>query len=118
MTGLSMGEFQSFYIKLNRLDKFAWIGGFISSGQMQQGIEFSKLYNSVWADINVFNKKAKLMFISIGSEESASIHETETDFSDAMKQTVKYVFYESPGTSHKWLTWRRYLNQFAQLLFK
>jgi Trm5-related predicted tRNA methylase len=28
------------------------------------------------------------------------------------------VFYQSPGTAHEWLTWRRSLYQFAQLLFK
>jgi len=104
---------------LNNLDKFAWIGGFSGSGQMQQGTEFSKLYNGVWSDISAFNKKAKLVYISTGSEESASMHKTVTDFRDAMKQAgVNYVFYESPGTSHEWLTWRRSLNQFAQLLFK
>ena len=119
MTGLSMGGFQSFYVTLNNLDKFAWIGGFSGSGQMQQGTEFSKLYNGVWADVKAFNKKVKLVYITTGSEESASMHKTVTDFRDAMKQAgVNYVFYESPGTSHEWLTWRRSLNQFAQLLFK
>jgi hypothetical protein len=28
------------------------------------------------------------------------------------------VWFESPGTAHEWLTWRRDLNQYAQLLFK
>jgi enterochelin esterase family protein len=31
---------------------------------------------------------------------------------------IKYGYYESPGTAHEWLTWRRSLYQFAQLLFK
>jgi hypothetical protein len=26
---------------------------------------------------------------------------------------VKHVYYESPGTGHEWLTWRRSLHQFA-----
>ena len=119
MTGLSMGGFQSFYITLNNLDKFAWIGGFSGGGQLQQGSDFSKLYNGVWSDVSAFNKKVKLVYISTGSEESASMHKTVTDFRDAMKTAgVKHVFYESSGTSHEWLTWRRSLNQFAKLLFK
>jgi hypothetical protein len=36
----------------------------------------------------------------------------------AQSDGIKYVFYQSPGTSHEWLTWRRDLEQFAQLLFK
>jgi glycosyltransferase involved in cell wall biosynthesis len=31
---------------------------------------------------------------------------------------IKHVYYESPGTDHEWLTWRRSLNEFAPLLFK
>jgi enterochelin esterase family protein len=34
------------------------------------------------------------------------------------KQGIKYVYYESPGTAHEWLTWRRSLHQYASLLFK
>jgi enterochelin esterase-like enzyme len=33
------------------------------------------------------------------------------------KQGIKNVYYESQGTAHEWLTWRRDLFQFAQLLF-
>ncbi len=31
---------------------------------------------------------------------------------------IKTTFYESKGTAHEWLTWRRDLYQFAPLLFK
>ena len=34
------------------------------------------------------------------------------------KQGIKYVYYESPETAHEWLTWRRALYQYAQLLFR
>jgi len=30
---------------------------------------------------------------------------------------TKHIYYESPGTDHEWLTWRRSLNEFAPLLF-
>ncbi len=33
------------------------------------------------------------------------------------KAGIKHVYYESPGTSHEWLTWRRCLHEFAPLLF-
>ena len=33
------------------------------------------------------------------------------------KAGVKNIYYESPGTAHEWLTWRRDLYQFALLLF-
>jgi hypothetical protein len=34
------------------------------------------------------------------------------------KLGVRHVFYESPGTSHERLTWRRHLNDFAPRLFR
>ena len=34
------------------------------------------------------------------------------------KAGIKHVYYESPGTSHEWLTWRRCLHEFAPLLFR
>jgi len=119
MTGLSMGGFQSFYVTLNNLDKFAYIGGFSGAGQMQQGVEFSKLYNSVWADVNAFNKKVKLMYLSTGLAEPERMYQTVNNFHKELEKAgIKHVYYESPGTAHEWLTWRRSLNQFASLLFK
>jgi len=118
MTGLSMGGFQSFYITLNNFDKFAWIGGFSGGGQLQ-GDDFSKLYNGVWADKNAFNKKLKLMYISTGLEESAQMHATVFNFhTELEKYGIKHTYFESEGTAHEWLTWRRSLNQFASMLFK
>lgn len=34
------------------------------------------------------------------------------------KLGVKHFYYESPGTGHEWLTWRRSLRQFAPMLFR
>jgi len=34
------------------------------------------------------------------------------------KAGVRYIYYESPGTGHEWLTWRRDLCEFAPRLFK
>jgi enterochelin esterase-like enzyme len=119
MTGLSLGGFQSFHVTLNNLDKFAYIGGFSGAGQMKQGVEFSKLYNGAWADVNAFNKKVKLMFVSTGTAEPERMYQTVNNFHKELEKAgIKHVYYESPETSHEWLTWRRALNQFARLLFK
>jgi enterochelin esterase-like enzyme len=119
MTGLSLGGFESFYITLHNLDKFSYIGGFSGAGQMQQGVEFSKLYDGAWTDVNSFNKKVKLMYLSTGLTESEMMHQTVYNFHKELEKAgIKHIYYESPGTAHEWLTWRRSLNQFASLLFK
>ena len=38
---------------------------------------------------------------------------------EALEQTDNnLLYYESPGTSHEWLTWRRCLHEFVPLLFQ
>ena len=40
-------------------------------------------------------------------------------FSEQLTQAgIKNVYYESPGTAHEWLTWRRCFKEFAPLLFR
>ena len=40
-------------------------------------------------------------------------------FSDALTHDgIHNVYFESPGTAHEWLTWRRCLNDFAPRLFR
>jgi enterochelin esterase-like enzyme len=118
MAGLSMGGFQSFQIALTNTDKFAYVGGFSGGGMLQPGDDFSKMYNGVWADANAFNQKMKLVYLSIGTTEPANMYQTVNSFhTELEKAGIKHVYYESPGTSHEWLTWRRSLNQFASLIF-
>lgn len=119
MAGLSMGGFQSFQIAMSNIDKFAYVGGFSGGGLIQQDNEFSKMYNGVWADVNAFNQKMKVIYLSIGTDEPANMYQTVNSFHKEMEKTgIKHVYYESPGTSHEWLTWRRSLYQFAGLIFR
>jgi len=54
-----------------------------------------------------------------GTEEPAQMHAGIVRLHDAFTEAnIKHVFYESPGTSHEWQTWRRDLNDFAPRLFR
>jgi enterochelin esterase-like enzyme len=119
MAGLSMGGMQTFTTTLANLDKFAYIGGFSgSSGGPGRGggtWEPKTASGGVYADPAAFNKRVKVLFLGIGSVEGPG---TKT-FSDALtKAGINNVYFESPGTAHEWLTWRRCLNDFAPRLFK
>ncbi|HWC97365.1 MAG TPA: alpha/beta hydrolase-fold protein [Candidatus Sulfopaludibacter sp.] len=115
MAGLSMGGMQSFLTVLGNLDKFAYLGGFSGSSGGRGGFDPKTADNGVYADPAAFNKKMKLLFLGIGSVEGPG---TKT-FSEALaKAGIHNVYFESPGTAHEWLTWRRCLNDFAPRLFK
>jgi len=116
MAGLSMGGMQTFLTTLGHLDKFAYIGGFSGSTGGRGGTFDPKTSNhGVFADAEAFNKKVKLLFLGIGSVEGPGTK----NFSDQLsKAGIKNVYFESPGTAHEWLTWRRCLNDFAPRLFR
>jgi enterochelin esterase-like enzyme len=115
MAGLSMGGFQTFSTTLANLDKFAYIGGFSGSTGGRGSFDAKTSDGGVFADAPAFNKKVKLLFLGIGSEEGPGTKA----FSDQLtKAGIENVFYESPGTAHEWLTWRRCFKEFAPRLFQ
>ena len=120
MAGLSMGGMQTFQITLGNLDKFAWIGGFSGSGGGMGGpFDAKTAYNGVLADAAAFNKRVKLVWIGIGKKEPERMYASVHSFHETLTQAgIEHVYYESPGTSHEWLTWRRDLYEFAPRLFR
>jgi enterochelin esterase family protein len=115
MAGLSMGGAQTFGTALAHLDKFAYIGGFSGSSGGGPGFDPKTTSGGVYADASAFNKKVKLLFLGIGGAEGPNTR----NFSDQLtKAGIANVYYESPGTAHEWLTWRRCFSEFAPRLFQ
>jgi len=115
MAGLSMGGFQTFTTALANLDKFAYIGGFSGSSGGRGGFDPKTSNDGVFADAAAFNKKVKVLFLGIGSEEGPGTKA----FSEQLTQAgINNVFFLSPGTAHEWLTWRRCFKEFAPRLFR
>jgi enterochelin esterase-like enzyme len=115
MSGLSMGGMVTTQITFSNLDKFGYIGCFSGGPRIAATDDLKTVYNGVFADPATFNKKVKLFFISNGSVEGNSAKDASEILKKAGINNV--VFYQSPGTAHEWLTWRRSLHEFAQLLF-
>ena len=120
MAGLSMGGMQTFQITLKHLDLFAYLGGFSGGGGGFGGVPFDPktAHGGVMADADEFNKKVRLVWLGIGTAEPQRMYEGIKNYHEALEKAgIKHVYYESPGTSHEWLTWRRCLHEFAPLLF-
>ena len=102
------------------VDKFSYIGGFSGAGGGFGGgvIDVKTAHHGVMADAEAFNKKVKLVWLGIGTEEEKRMYDGVKGYRDALaKAGIKTVFYESPGTAHEWQTWRRCLREFAPRLF-
>ena len=115
MAGLSWGGHQTFDVVLNHLDKFAWMGTF--SGAIF-GLDVKTAYNGVFTNADAFNKKIHCLFMMSGTEGMDKMFATKKLVDELNAQGIKAVYYESTGTDHEWLTWRRGLRQFVPLLFK
>ena len=116
MAGLSMGGMQTFTTGLENLDKFAYLGGFSGNcGVFGGPFEPKTSCGGAFADAAAFNGKVKLLFLSTGSVEGPRVKQ----FSDALTQAgINNVYFESSGTAHEWLSWRRALADFAPRLFR
>lgn len=120
MAGLSMGANQTIQITMNNLSLFSYIGGFSGTSNYPGSAEIDPavFMNGKFSDGKALNEKINLFWLSLGTKEPDPFPGSVGAFRNMLEKTgVRYVYYESPGTAHEWLTWRRSLYQFAQLLF-
>ncbi len=123
MAGLSMGGMQTFHVTFDHLELFSYIGGFSGAGNAFAGgngsLDTKTAYNGALADPDAFARRVHLLWLGVGTEEPAQmktgIEKLHTSLEGAK---VQHIFYESPGTSHEWQTWRRDMNDFAPRLFR
>jgi enterochelin esterase-like enzyme len=121
MAGLSMGANQTITITMNNLDKFANIAGFSGTSNYPRTDELdpATFMNGKFKDGEALNKQIKVFYLGLGTKEPSPFPGSVGAFRNMLiKQGVKHTFYQSQGTAHEWLTWRRDLQQFASLLFK
>ncbi|MFZ0472786.1 MAG: alpha/beta hydrolase-fold protein [Bacteroidales bacterium] len=120
MAGLSMGANQTIQITMNNLDKFSYIGGFSGTSNYPNTTEIdtATFMNGKFKDGDALNKQIKLFWLGLGTKEPNPFPGSVGAFRAMLDKTgIKHVYYESPGTAHEWLTWRRCLYEFAPLLF-
>jgi enterochelin esterase-like enzyme len=123
MAGLSMGGMQTFQVTFDHLDLFSYIGGFSgAAGPMVLGnekLDPKTSFHGALADPNAFAKRVHLLWLGVGTEEPPRMKTGLKGLHTSLDEAhIQHVFYESPGTSHEWQTWRRDLKDFAPRLFQ
>lgn len=109
--GLSMGGNQSLIIGLNHPELFAWVGG-MSSAVREPDTQLAPFFK----DIATANERLKLLWIACGKDDFL-IKENQKLDAMLMEKQVKHTYVESAG-GHSWPVWRRYLAEFAPLVFQ
>ncbi len=110
LAGLSMGGGHTFHTGLRHLDKFGSLGAFSAGvpGRDQTG--------EALTDAEAINQKLKLFWIACGKKDF--LFQRNLQLHDQLKEKgIRHTWLETEG-DHSWPVWRRYLSEFAPLLFK
>ena len=97
------------------MDLFSYMGTF--SGAIF-GLDPKTAYNGVFTDADKFNKQIHYLFMMSGTEGMDKMFGTEKLVKSLNDMGINAHYYESTGTDHEWLTWRRGLREFIPHLFK
>jgi enterochelin esterase-like enzyme len=112
VAGLSMGGGQSLDAGLNNPDIFDYVGGF-SPAVILLDPDYTKAFPKLDETIN---NKLKLVWIAIGKDDYLT--PSVRKYNDWLNsKNIKHVYKESEGV-HSYQVWRRYLTEFAPMLFK
>jgi enterochelin esterase family protein len=110
IAGLSMGGAESLYAGLNNPDKFAWVGAFSSA---VWGTNSAKAFTGLNAGAN---QQFRLIWIGCGEQDG--LLKGNQEFCGWLKSIgVNHTWVQTPG-EHSFRVWRRYLAEFAPLLFQ
>lgn len=111
MAGLSWGGRQTMEVVSNNIDKFSYIGDFSGALLLQN---LKEDFGGILSRPDEFNSKIHYFFIGYGGAGDFG----PSDIKILEGSGIKFDTYESPGTAHEFLTWRRCLKKFVVNLFK
>ena len=112
IAGLSMGGGQSLRIGLGHLDLFSAVATF--SGAIPA--DFETRFASLLKDANGTNERLKTLWIGCGRQDS--LFSRSSNLAELLtRYQVNHVFYPTEGV-HNYTVWRKYLAEYAPLLFR
>ena len=108
--GLSMGGGQSLHVGLNHLDRFAWVGAMSAAVPGENDVAVAL------ADAKATNKKLKTLWIAIGKDDFL-LSRNKTFDELLTSQGIAHTYKITEG-NHSWPVWRKYLAEFAPMVFR
>jgi enterochelin esterase family protein len=112
IAGLSMGGGQSLRIGLGHMDLFSAVASF--SGAVPA--DFETRFSALLKDSKGTNEKIKTLWIGCGQQDS--LFGRSKNLSELLtKYQVKHIFYPIDGV-HNYTAWKKFLAEYAPLLFR
>lgn len=110
IAGLSMGGMHALTIGFSELDTFSTIGSFSGA------IPDHEVMAETFADPKATNEKLNLLWIACGMKDFL-LDENKALIESLQEKGIDHSWNLTEG-AHEWTVWRRYLADFAPLLFK
>ena len=112
IAGLSMGGGQAIAIGFRHLDRFSAIGAFSSAIPQ----DFEKQFDGALTASKATNAKLKVLWIGCGRDDSA--FERNEKFAAMLQSKGIRNTWRATDGNHTYTYWRKYLAEFAPLLFR
>ena len=112
IAGLSMGGGQAIAIGFRHLDRFSAIGAFSSAIPQ----DFEKQFEGALTASKATNAKLKVLWIGCGRDDSA--FERNEKFAAMLQSKGIHNTWRATDGNHTYTYWRKYLAEFAPLLFR
>jgi enterochelin esterase family protein len=117
LAGLSMGGGQTLRVVTSNPDRFAYVAVW-SAGVNPAGAADFEARNAAFLDNpDKINKLVKLFSISVGDKDTLASAGAKNLSELLTKRGIRHELHVSGG-AHTWINWRRYLNDYARLLFR
>ncbi len=115
--GLSMGGGQTTRIVTTNPDAFAYVAVWSAGVNPQVGADFLKRNEAFLSSADKVNKQIKLFSLSCGEKDTLAFAGSQNLDEILKKHNIKHETAITSG-AHTWINWRRYLNDYAQKLFR
>jgi len=116
IAGLSMGGGQTTRVVTSHPDQFAYVAVWSAGVNPQVNADFEQRNAAFLASADKLNKQIKLFSISVGDKDFALAG--SKNLAELLKKRgIEHQVHVSGG-GHTWINWRRYLSEFAPLLFR
>ena len=117
LAGLSMGGGQTTRVVTTNPDQFGYVAVWSAGVNPQISADFVKRNEAFLSSADKINKQIKLFSISCGEKDALAFTGSKNLDEILKKHNIKHETTISSG-AHTWINWRRYLNDYAQKLFR
>ena len=117
LAGLSMGGGQTTRVVTTNPDQFGYVAVWSAGVNPQTSADFEKRNAAFLSSADKVNKQIKLFSLSCGEKDALAFTGSKNLDEILKKNNIRHEMTISSG-AHTWINWRRYLNDYAQKLFR